>query len=164
MDQNIGEKDKVFFRYGYNNRAEIRWTNGITSGPAQDGQLPLNRVNYTGVADWVHTFSGATVFNLRVSGNRYIEEARFQEGLGYDASQLGFPGSLVGQLPTKMFPRFEFSDFVNLGRGDFSREVTNVYSVQPNLSLVKGAHSLRFGVDLRLQQYARQAAGNAGCV
>ena len=162
IDQNISEKDKVFFRYGYNNRAEIRWTNGITQGPAQDGQLPLNRVNYTGVADWVHTFSGTTVFNVRVSGNRYIEEARFQDGLGYDAAQLGFPSGLIGQLPIKMFPRFELSDNIQLGRGSFSREVTNVYSVQPNLSMVKGAHSLRFGLDMRLQQYARQAAGNAG--
>ncbi|MBL8188816.1 MAG: TonB-dependent receptor [Acidobacteria bacterium] len=162
IDQNISEKDKVFFRYGYNNRAEIRWTNGITTGPAQDGQLPLNRVNYTGVADWVHTFSGTTVFNVRVSGNRYIEEARFQDGLGYDASQLGFPTGLVSQLPIKMFPRFEISDNVQLGRGSFSREVTNVYSIQPNISMVKGAHSMRFGLDLRLQQYARQAAGNAG--
>ncbi|MFN0111516.1 MAG: carboxypeptidase regulatory-like domain-containing protein [Blastocatellia bacterium] len=162
IDQNIGEKDKIFFRYGYNNRAEIRWSNGIRSGPAQDGQLPLNRVNYTGVADWVRTISNTTVFNLRVSSNRYIEEARFQEGLGYDASQLGFPSSLVSQFPVKMFPRFEFSDFVQLGRGNFSREVTNVYSVQPNLSLVKAQHTMRFGLDMRLQQYARQAAGNAG--
>ena len=162
VDQNISEKDKVFFRYGYNNRAEIRWTNGITEGPAQDGQLPLNRINYTGVADWVHTFSGSTVFNVRVSGNRYIEEARFQDGLGYDASQLGFPSALVGQLPIKMFPRFELTDNIQLGRGSFSREVTNVYSIQPNMSLVKGAHTMRFGVDWRLQQYARQAAGNAG--
>jgi hypothetical protein len=162
VDQNISEKDKVFFRYGYNNRAEIRWSNGITTGPAQDGQLPLNRVNYTGVADWVHTFSGTTVFNLRVGANRYIEEARFQDGLGYDASQLGFPSSLVNQLPVKMFPRFELTDNVQLGRGNFNREVTNVYSFQPNMSLVKGAHTMRFGVDWRLQQYARQAAGNAG--
>src|SRR5215468_1138449 len=79
IDQNIGEKDKVFFRYGYNNRAEIRWTNGITTGPAQDGQLPLNRINYAGVADWVHTFSSSLILNIRSSANRYIEEARFQE-------------------------------------------------------------------------------------
>ena len=162
VDQNIGDKDKVFFRYGYNNRAEIRWTNGITEGPAQDGQLPLNRINYTGVADWVRTFSSTTVFNLRVSGNRYIEEARFQDGLGYDISQLGFPAALVSQLPIKMFPRFELSDNVALGRGSFAREVTNVYSIQPNLSMVKGAHTMRMGMDFRLQQYARQAAGNAG--
>ncbi|MFN8005081.1 MAG: TonB-dependent receptor [Acidobacteriota bacterium] len=162
IDQNISEKDKVFFRYGYNNRAEIRWTNGITEGPAQDGQLPLNRVNYTGVADWLHTFNATTVFNVRVSANRYIEEARFQDGLGYDASQLGFPSSLISQLPIPMFPRFELSDNIQLGRGSFSREVTNVYSVQPNVSRIFGAHSTRFGVDIRFQQYARQAAGNAG--
>ena len=162
IDQNIGDKDKIFFRYGYNNRAEIRWTNGITQGAAQDGQLPLNRVNYTGVADWVRTISSTTVFNLRVSGNRYIEEARFQDGLGYDITQLGFVSGLSGQFPVPMFPRFELSDNVQLGRGSFAREVTNVYSIQPNLSMVFGAHTVRVGIDYRLQQYARQAAGNGG--
>lgn len=162
IDQNIGEKDKIFFRYGYNNRAEIRWTNGITSGPAQDGQLPLNRINYTGVADWVHTFSGTTILNLRVSSNRYIEEARFQEGVGYDITQLGFPGSLASQLPFPMFPRFELSDNIQLGRGTNNREPTNVYSIQPNLSLIRSTHSMRFGLDWRYTQYARLVAGNGG--
>ena len=162
VDQNIGEKDKIFFRYGYNNRAEIRRTNGITSGPAQAGQLPLNRVNYTGVTDWVHTFSGTLIFNFRASSNRYIEEARFQDGLGYDITQLGFPAALAAQTPTKIFPRFTLSDFTQIGRGDFGREVTNVYSFQPNVSWIKGAHTARFGLDMRLQQYARQASGLPG--
>ena len=162
IDQNIGEKDKVFFRYGYNNRAEIRWTNGITTGPAQDGQLPLNRINYAGVADWVHTFSPSLILNIRGSGNRYIEAARFQDGLGYDATQLGFPSSLIAQLPFKMFPRFNFSDFISYGRGSFSNEPTNVFSLQPNVSLNKAAHNLRFGLDLRYSQYARQISGNSG--
>lgn len=162
IDQNIGAKDKIFFRYGYNNRAEIRWTNGITQGPAQDGQLPLNRINYAGVADWVHTFTGTTVFNIRVSSNRYIEEARFQDGLGYDISQLGFPDTLAKQLPTPMFPRFELSDNVQLGRGSFSREPTNVLSIQPNVSMIKGSHTMRFGLDWRISQYARLVSGNGG--
>ncbi len=34
---------KVFVRYAYNKRTEERYTNGITTGPAQDGQLPLER-------------------------------------------------------------------------------------------------------------------------
>ena len=51
---------------------------------------------------------------------------------------------------------------VALGHLRGGREVTNVYSVQPNLSLVKSAHTMRFGLDMRLQQYARQNAGNAG--
>ncbi len=162
IDQNIGEKDKVFFRYGYNNRAEIRWTNGITTGPAQDGQLPLNRINYAGVTDWVHTFSGNMILNIRVSANRYIEESRFQDGLGFDISQLGFPTALASQLPVPMFPRIEIADFIQLGRGSFNREPTNVYSVQPNLSLIRGAHSMRFGLDWRYTQYARLVSGNGG--
>jgi hypothetical protein len=162
IDQNLGEKDKIFFRYGYNNRAEIRWTNGITSGPAQDGQLPLNRINYAGVADLVHTFNANMILNIRVSANRYIEESRFQDGLGYDITQLGFPASLAAQLPAPMFPRFEISDNIQIGRGSFNREPTNVYSVQPNLSLIRGAHSTRFGIDLRYTQYARLVSGNGG--
>jgi hypothetical protein len=170
IDQNISEKDKVFFRYGYNNRAEIRWTNGITSGPAQDGQLPLNRINYAGVADWVHTFSASAILNIRVSANRYIEEARFQDGLGYDVTQLGFPSALAGQLPAPMFPRINLYstgttvETIQLGRGSFSREPTNVYSVQPNMTLIRGSHNLRFGSDLRYTQYARLVSGNGGMV
>src|SRR4029453_17797749 len=41
VDQNLSEKTRMFFRYAYNTRAETRYTNGITTGPAQDGQLPL---------------------------------------------------------------------------------------------------------------------------
>jgi hypothetical protein len=168
IDQNISDKDKIFFRYGYNNRAEIRWTNGITTGPAQDGQLPLNRINYAGVADWVHTFNSNMILNLRVSANRYIEEARFQDGLGYDVTELGLPSALAGQLPTPMFPRINLYstgttvETIQLGRGSFSREPTNVYSVQPNMTLVRGSHNLRFGADVRYTQYARLASGNGG--
>jgi hypothetical protein len=100
--------------------------------------------------------------NIRASANRYIEEARFQDGLGYDVTQLGFPGSLVSQLPVQMFPRFNFSDYISYGRGSFTREPTNVFSFQPNISLVKRAHSLRFGLDLRYSQYARLVSGNGG--
>ena len=50
FDQNLSNKTRMFFRYAYNMRAETRYTNGITTGPAQDGQLPLERTNHTGVA------------------------------------------------------------------------------------------------------------------
>ena len=49
VDQNISSRTKMFFRYAYNKRTETRFTNGITTGPAQDGQLPLERVNKSGV-------------------------------------------------------------------------------------------------------------------
>ena len=44
-DQNISDKTRMYVRYAYNKRTEQRSTNGVTSGPAQDGQLPLWRIN-----------------------------------------------------------------------------------------------------------------------
>ena len=162
VDQSIGNNDRMFFRYGYNQRKEIRWTNGIIKGPAQDGQLPLVRTNHTGVFDWLHTLSSNVVINLRASGNRYIEEARTEAGFGFDATELGFPKTLVDQLPVKLFPRINSSDFISLGRGSFSKEPTNVLSLQPNVTWNKGDHNVRFGLDMRLTQYSRQVSGNAG--
>src|SRR5882762_9799393 len=59
VDQNISDRTKLFVRYAYNKRTEHRSTKGIVSGPAQDGQLPLWRINHTGVADWVRTVSSS---------------------------------------------------------------------------------------------------------
>jgi hypothetical protein len=65
VDQNITDKTRMYVRYAYNKRTEERYTNGITTGPAQDGQLPLWRINHSGVADWVRTLSSSLVFNVR---------------------------------------------------------------------------------------------------
>jgi hypothetical protein len=162
VDQVIGEKDKVFFRYGYNLRAENRFFNAITSGPAQDGQLPLERQNHTGVFDWVRTFNPNLVLNVRISGNRYVELARSDPGLGFDATQLGFPKSLADQLPIKMFPRINVADYTNIGRGSFTDEPTNVFGFQPNVAIIRGTHTIRTGLDMRLTQYARLVSDNAG--
>ncbi len=43
----------MFFRYAYNKRTETRFTNGISSGPAAGRSAPLERVNKSGVGDWV---------------------------------------------------------------------------------------------------------------
>lgn len=162
IDQSIGTKDKVFFRFGYNTRTEMAPSNGITEGPAQHGQLPLIRANHNGVVDWVHTFSSSLVLNLRSSANRFYEIEEAAAGLGFDATELGFPKSLVDQLPMKMFPRIEISDFTRLGRGSLDIEPSNVFTFQPNVVWMRGAHSLRSGLDFRLTQYSRLSSGEAG--
>ena len=45
FDQNFGDRHKVFFRGAFNDRTETRSFNGIQSGPGQDGQYPLKRIN-----------------------------------------------------------------------------------------------------------------------
>src|SRR5262252_3470083 len=73
VDQNFGNKDRLFFRWGKNTRHEVRNTTAIRSGPAQNGQLPLIRANDAFVGDWVHIFGNSTVFNVRASYTYYLE-------------------------------------------------------------------------------------------
>ena len=104
VDQNVSDRSKVFVRYAYNKRTEERYTNGITTGPAQDGQLPLERLNHTGVGDWVRTMGSSLVFNVRAGLNQYLELARSDPGLSFNPAELGFPASLVDQLPEPGVP------------------------------------------------------------
>ena len=172
FDQNISTQTRMFVRYAYNNRAETRSTNGILEGPAQDGQLPLNRVNHTGVADWVRVVNSSLVLNVRAGLNQYLELARSDPGLEFGAQglqQLGFPSSLVNQLPNQVFPRFNFftnttspgpvitgtEEYRQLGRNSRNRETTTGLSLQPNFSLAKSNHSIRGGLDMRMTWYTR---------
>jgi Carboxypeptidase regulatory-like domain/TonB dependent receptor len=161
VDRLIGAKDKIYFRYGYNTRTEMRWSNGITEGPAQQGQLPLIRTNHNGVVDWVHTFNSNLVLNVRTSANRFIEDSSTGAGLGFDVTELGFSKSLTDQLPFQIFPRVELGDgYLRLGRGQYDLESTNAYTFQPNLIWIRGAQTIRFGLDMRYTQYANQNSGD----
>jgi hypothetical protein len=162
IDHNFSSRDRVYVRYGQNARNEIRNDTPIQTGPAQSGVLPLERTNYTGVADWVHIFGSSAVLNVRASASRYIELSRADAGFEYDITALGFPQSLSDQLPVNIFPRFNVTDFTWLGRGNFVREYTDTYTLQPNVSMQKGAHSIRFGADLRYTKYTRQQSGDGG--
>jgi Carboxypeptidase regulatory-like domain len=166
VDQVLSNKTRMFFRYAYNKRTETRWTNGITTGPAQDGQLPLERKNHTGVVDWVRTMSSSMVFNVRAGLNQYLELARSDPGLGFNAAELGFPQSLVSQLPNQVFPRLNFNtsgtttEYQQLGRNSRNSETTTGLSVQPNFSWLKGKHNIRGGLDMRMTWYTREINSN----
>ncbi len=164
VDHNFSTNDRVFFRWGENERNEVRNTSAIRSGPAQDGQLPLWRANRALVADWVHVFGAGTVFNLRGSYTYFLEWSYSQDSLGFDATQF-WPSSLVGQMPSQaisgIFPRIELADYVSLSRGSSPNRNRN-YTIQPNVSMTRGAHNIRSGLDLRWTNVFNENYNNSG--
>jgi hypothetical protein len=164
LDHNFGPNDRAFFRWGENERNEVRNTTAIRSGPAQDGQLPLWRANRAIVGDWVHIFGPGTVFNLRGSYTYFLEWSYSQDSLGFDASEF-WPSSLTSQLPSKavngIFPRIEIDEFVSLSRGSAPNRNRN-YTVQPNVSLTRGAHNIRSGLDMRWTNVFNENYNNSG--
>ena len=116
VDHNFSSNDRVFFRWGKNERNEVRNTTAIRSGPAQNGQLPPLRANRALVGDWVHIFGSrhslqrARQLHLLPGVELFPGLARFRR----DASC--WPASLVSQFPAAtvggIFPVVNMDDFV----------------------------------------------------
>jgi len=165
VDHNFSQNDRMFFRWGQNKRNEIRNTTAIRTGPAQNGQLPLDRHNDAVVGDWVHILGGGTVFNVRGSFTYYFEGSQGTPSFGFDSTSLGWPASLVSQFPAAqvggLFPVINMDDFVTLSRG-FGPNENKIYTIQPNITLTRGNHNVRSGLDTRFTNVYSTNYGNAG--
>jgi hypothetical protein len=166
VDHNFGANDRAFFRWGENERNEIgnRGNNAIRSGPGQGGQLPLWRANRALVGDWVHIFGAGTVFNLRASYTYFLEWSYSDEAIGFDSTEF-WPASLVGQMPSQdiggIFPVVGVEEFITLSRGSSPNRNRN-YTIQPNVSVVRGKHNIRSGLDLRWTNVFNENYNNSG--
>ena len=164
VDHNFNANNRAFFRWGENKRNEVRNTTAIRSGPAQNGQLPLWRANRALVGDWVRILNAGTVFNLRASYTYFLEWSYSQHSLGFDATEF-WPASLVQQLPSKqiggIFPVINVEDYVTLSRGSSPNRNRN-YTIQPNISMTRGAHNIRTGLDTRWTNVYNENYNNSG--
>jgi hypothetical protein len=165
VDHNFGPNDRAFFRWAENERNEIgNRGNAIRTGPAQDGQLPLIRSNRAIVGDWVHIFGAGTVFNLRGGYTYFLEWSQSTDAFNFDATEF-WPASLVDQFPSKplggLFPRIEIDDFEELSRGTSPNRNKN-WSLQPNVSLNRGNHNIRSGLDVRWINVHNENYNNSG--
>ncbi|MDQ6676513.1 MAG: carboxypeptidase regulatory-like domain-containing protein [Acidobacteriota bacterium] len=161
FDQNIGSNNHLFFRHASNDRTEERSFNGLSqSQPGGDGQFPLKRINDAYVLDLVSTLSPTLIFNARFSVSRYVEGSRGDGNAGFNLTSLGFPTSLVSQLPVPgFFGRYEFSSYQSLGRF-YSFNYTNTIAFHPTITKIAGKHDIKAGVDIRSIQYNDQNVGN----
>ena len=128
FDWNFGSKHRAFFRHGSNDRTEDRTDNGIDNKPGTDGQQPFQRINDAYVVDWVGTITPTFILNARASYNRFIEKGYGAANDGFDMTSLGFPKSLISQLPNQdkiYFGRWNFDNgYSSLGRSQ-SNNYTN---------------------------------------
>ncbi len=155
IDQNIGDKDRLFGRYSAYNRTSSynNYTGGIYVG---DRFLFISK---QAVLDEVHTFNANTVLNLRYGFNRFIRGSDAPEGqYGLDLTTLGFPASYNSSIGegVRRFPRFDFNcggsctgTPVGNGHTNEFRPVGSHF-VTAVLNRTQGLHSLRLGGEMRI--------------
>lgn len=162
LDFNFNERHTSFFRYTRNNRRESRgnWT-GIVGGIRPTGTF-LFRNNNGASYDHIYTASPTTVFNFRAGFTEFDSPTLRESEGAFNPATLGFSprtSSLFTGL--SYLPRFETGEFSALGDSLGSGFTASIYSVQPTLTKLIGAHSLRTGYDFRAYRENASGPGHA---
>ncbi len=93
------------------------------------------------------TISPTFIVNLQLGGGKWTE-SNLSKGLGFDATSLGLPSSLVQQLDIDTPPSFNLADYTRIGENRHSVAARSTYSIQVNASKQLTNHSLKFGYSL----------------
>ena len=126
----------------------------------------LGRDIWGGMVDDVHTFSPTLVGDLRVGFTRY-DAYYFQASTGpwpdlqtpaggYDPTQLGFPSYIAANANRLQMPNFTASDGYTLNgnnSGHYTNQPYNVYQLFNSYTKIHGQHSIKFGGEVRLQDF-----------
>src|SRR4029077_14290803 len=92
---------------------------------------------------------------------RYVEGSRGDPDIGFDRTSLGFPQSLISQLPVQnLFGVYTYSGYNTLGVVS-SFNYTNTAAFAGSVTKVAGPHNIKTGVDLRWIQYNVVNQGSA---
>jgi len=126
----------------------------------------LGRDIWGAAVDEVHTFSSTFVGDLRVGFTRY-DAYYFQASTGqwpdlatppggYNPTNLGFPSYIAANANVLQMPVFTASDGYTLNgnnSGHYTNQPYNIYQLFNSYNKVWGAHTIKFGGEVRLQDF-----------
>jgi hypothetical protein len=162
IDHSFSENQRAFFRFARNWRRELRnnWT-GTVNGLLPTGNY-LFRVNDGATYDHIYTVNATTFLDFRVGYGRFLEQNQKPSFGVFNPADLGFSQQTVAFFGGfRYLPRFNMSNFSNIGDNAGDLTTFNIYSIQPSLTKVIGGHSLRAGYDFRAYRENGLGPGNA---
>ncbi len=155
MDLNVNSKNNVYFRYGQNPYSEYRGLTFIQNpsdvNPAEPtGNAPLIRNGRNWMADWTSVLTPTITLDLRAGLSRWEETTGSSYGTGYDQRKMGVAESLLSQFTRQGFPNINLGAYKYMGTDRLLNYSANdVYTLQPNVNMVKGKHVLKMGMEVR---------------
>ena len=157
VDEKYTDTDTGFFRFSYEDQPST--IPGTFGGLADGGGFFSGdeENSYRSFAtSWTHVFRPEVINEFRLGYNR-INSQRLQLNANRNVSgdpSINFPGVPfspgIGGLP-----QLTFNDVATLGSPTFlpSKELQNSYTLSENLTWVKGRHTLKFGTEIRREEF-----------
>jgi len=166
LDRNFGDKDRTYIRFAWSknfqNNGDLQ--NGFP-GAAGTGVFPLVFQSHTFATDWQHTFTPKSLFDLHLTFQRFAYNQN-QGPSPFDLSSIGL-GALTSQVTESVFPQISiggvslFGNWANNGGNKLT--ISNTVSAMPMWTFVHAAHTIKVGVDYRMQRsstfYGAQSSG-----
>ena len=155
VDHNFNSRERVYARWSWSDFVQVRNSNAVAGlgGNHRDG----GKLGNGGVIDSVTTINPGTIFNMRAALS-YWREKIGPPDFGFDATQWGWPASVVSQLPMRnLLPSLSIAGATTLGNAgsNITFEPTTVLSLQPNVALVRGKQAIKGGLDFRVTRYTQ---------
>jgi hypothetical protein len=167
IDHKISDKDNAFGRFSYENQPSFippPFNNLLDGGGFFDG---TEDNSYRSLAlSEVHLFKPTVINEFRLGYNR-INSHRFQINSNENISaQLNFPNVPYGPNNGGL-PNITFDDgTAGIGSSEYlpSIEKQNSFVFTDNLTWIRGHHSLKFGTEVRIEQFTifQPAASRGG--
>ena len=148
VDENINDKNRMSFSFFRGNRHQIEPTYGFSS-PAASPLYLHYRTNNGGSFNWTATLNPSTVLDIRYGFERHNFAVQLY-AMDFDPTQLGFPSSLVSQLPALAFPQIAVTNYTGLAGGGTTRTtssytITSTHASQVTLSKLVDKHNFKVG-------------------
>lgn len=158
VDHKFSDTDNSFYRFSYENQPRTippPFPNSLIDGGGFFSGVEDNSYRSLALSE-THMFRTSLVNEFRLGYNR-INSHRYQFNFNKDVSGIvGFPGVPFTNINGGL-PQLTFGDgsAPTLGSPTFlpSVEVQNTYVLSDNLTWVKGKHTLKFGTEIRREEF-----------
>ena len=146
IDQTLGDKDQVWFRYTAFN---LDQSQSASSRPVL--QTLGERVGKNWAASWVRTFSPTTVLQAQYGRVhvRYDDYTRFLNAPADFDKQVGFAETFSRNFQAEdsiLFPAITVSNYFGGGEGNsLQPDISDIHHITANVSKIVGSHNFKFG-------------------
>lgn len=158
VDHRFSDKDNSFYRFSYENQPRTippPFPNSLIDGGGFFSGIEDNSYRSLALSE-SHMFRTSVVNEFRLGYNR-VNSHRYQYNYNKNVSgEVGFPGVPFTNINGGL-PQLTFGDgsAPTLGSPTYlpSVEVQNTYVLSDNLNWVKGKHTLKFGAEIRREEF-----------
>jgi len=154
VDHSFSDKDKLFFSFSKRDQESINGSPNLPP-PLDSGSFSHPFVTDYYRAGWDHFFSAGLLNHLSAGLNRIYNNNVNSSANGTDwPSKLGISGAHGPIFPQISFSSANLQSLTSYGNAQYDANYVNSLVVADSVSLTRGRHSLRFGVDWRAYQYS----------